>query len=76
MMKDGVMRKSKRKTDAKNDSTIERLVAKPFRILSEYLITMAVTNPPNTWIATVAHAHIPKFLKRPEKKLTEVGVEV
>jgi len=76
MTNEGVIRKSKRMTDAKKDSTIERLVAKPFKMLSEYFMTMAVTNPPNTCIATVAQAHIPKFLRRPDKKPGEVGVEV
>lgn len=76
MTNEGVIRKSKRMTDAKNDSTMDRLVAKPFKMLSEYLITMAVTSPPNTWIATVAQAHIPKFLRRPDKKPGEVGDDV
>jgi len=40
--------KSKSATEARKESTILRLVAKPFRMLSEYLITIAVTSPPNT----------------------------
>jgi len=51
--------KSNSATDARKDITMLRLVAKPLRILSEYLMTMAVTKPPKTWIATVAHAHPP-----------------
>ena len=60
IMNDGVMLKSKRATDAKKERTIEREVANPFRMLSEYLMTMAVIRPPRTWIATVAQAHPPK----------------
>lgn len=48
MTKDGVMRKSKSATEARNDKTMDSDVANPFRILSEYLITTAVTSPPNT----------------------------
>ena len=59
----GVILKSKSATDARKDRIIERLVANPLRILSEYLMTMAVINPPSTWIATVAQAQPPKFLK-------------
>jgi hypothetical protein len=40
--------KSKSATEARKESTILRLVAKPLRMLSEYLITIAVTSPPNT----------------------------
>ena len=40
--------KSKSATEARKDRTILRLVAKPLRMLSEYLITIAVTSPPNT----------------------------
>lgn len=57
---EGVIWKPKRATEARKERTMDRLVAKPLRMLSEYLITMAVTSPPNTWIATVAHAHAPK----------------
>lgn len=60
-----VMRKSKSATLARNESTILRLVAKPLRILSEYLITSAVTSPPRTCTHTVAHAHAPKCAKSP-----------
>lgn len=35
-------------TLARKDKTIAKLVAKPFRILSEYLITTAVMSPPKT----------------------------
>lgn len=56
-----VIWKSNSTTDAKKDRIIDKLVAKPLRILSEYLMTIAVTSPPKTWIATVAHAHPPKF---------------
>jgi len=48
MMKDGVMRKSKSATEDRNDKTMDNDVANPFRMLSEYLITTAVTKPPNT----------------------------
>ena len=48
MTKDGVIRKPNSATDARNERTIERLVAKPFRILSEYLMTIAVISPPRT----------------------------
>jgi len=64
--------KSKRATDARNEMTILRLVANPFRMLSEYLMTMAVTNPPNTWTNTVAHAHSPKLWNRLEMKPSPV----
>lgn len=43
---------------------MEMDVAKPLRILSEYLMTTAVTRPPNTWMETVAHAQPPKWRKR------------
>jgi len=58
-----VIWKSNSATDARNDITMLKLVAKPLRMLSEYLITIAVTRPPRTWIATVAQAQAPKFLK-------------
>lgn len=48
MTKEGVMRKSKRMTDAKNEIMIDKLVANPFKMLSEYLMTTAVTSPPKT----------------------------
>src|SRR5882762_1896665 len=63
-----VILKSKRATEARNEMTILRLVANPFRMLSEYLMTMAVTNPPNTWTNTVAQAQAPKLLNRLEMK--------
>ena len=65
---DGVNLKSNSATDARNDRMMARLVAKPLRILSEYLMTTAVINPPKVWIATVPHAHPPKFLNRSVKK--------
>ena len=49
-MKGRVTGKEKRTTDAKKDITIAREVAKPLRMLSEYLITMAVTSPPKEMI--------------------------
>src|SRR3954464_12651222 len=55
------MWKSNKATEARNEITMLRLVAKPFKMLSEYLMTMAVTRPPNTWMATVDHAHTPKL---------------
>ena len=48
MTNDRVMLKLKRITDARKDRMMERLVAKPLRILSEYLITIAVMSPPKT----------------------------
>lgn len=76
IMNDGVMRKSNSATDARKDRMMERLVANPFRMLSEYLMTTAVMSPPKTWIATVAHAHRPKLRKRSRKKPCELsGVE-
>jgi len=59
--------KSNSATDARKDITMLRLVAKPLRILSEYLITKAVTKPPKTWIATVAHAQPPNSWNKPLK---------
>lgn len=43
-----VIWKSKRATEARNEMTILREVANPLSMLSEYLITMAVTSPPKT----------------------------
>jgi len=57
--------KSKSAIDARKDITMLRLVANPLRMLSEYFITKAVTKPPKTWIATVAHAQPPKLWNRP-----------
>lgn len=56
-----VILKLKRMTDARKEMTMLKLVAKPLRILSEYFITIAVTKPPRTCTATVAHAHMPKL---------------
>jgi len=47
-MKVGVIWKLNNTTPARKEMTILRLVAKPLRILSEYLMTMAVMSPPNT----------------------------
>lgn len=73
MMKGGVMWKSKSTTEARKERMIDSDVANPFKILSEYLITTAVTKPPKTCVATVAHAHPPKFRKRKLRKLMEGG---
>lgn len=73
IIKDGVMLKSNSATEAKNDRTIDREVAKPFRMLSEYLMTIAVTRPPRTWMATVAQAHAPKWRNKSRKKPRESG---
>lgn len=59
---DGVNLKSNSTTEARNDKMMARLVAKPFRMLSEYLMTTAVIKPPKVWMATVPQAHPPKFL--------------
>jgi len=64
IMKEGVIVKSNSTTDARKESMIERDVAKPLRMLSEYLITMAVISPPRTWMATVAQAQKPKLRNR------------
>jgi len=40
--------KSKRKTEARKERTMLRLVAKPLIMLSEYLMTIAVSRPPET----------------------------
>lgn len=64
-----VIWKLNRATDVRNEMTILKLVAKPFRILSEYLITIAVSSPPRTWTATVAHAQGPKFWNSSGRKL-------
>jgi len=60
-IKVNVIWKSKSATDARNDITMLKLVAKPLRMLSEYLMTIAVSRPPSTWMATVAQAQAPKF---------------
>ena len=63
-----VILNSKRTTLARKLRTILRLVAKPLRILSEYLMTTAVRRPPSTWIKTVAQAQGPKLWKRESMK--------
>lgn len=57
--------KSNNAIDARKDITMLRLVAKPLRMLSEYLMTMAVIKPPKTCIETVAQAQAPKLWKGP-----------
>jgi len=59
-----VMTKLNNATEARKDMTMLKLVANPLSMLSEYLMTMAVTNPPATCVKIVAHAHTPKFSKR------------
>lgn len=61
---EGVIVKSNNTTEAKKLNTIDKLVANPLRMLSLYLITTAVTSPPNTCIETVAQAQGPKWRKR------------
>ena len=73
IMNDGVMLKSNNATDAKKERTIEREVANPFRMLSEYLMTMAVIRPPRTWMATVAQAQPPKWRNKSKKNPRESG---
>lgn len=63
-MKEAVIRKWKSPTEARKDITIDREVAKPFMMLSAYLITRAVISPPRTWVRTVAQAHGVKFANR------------
>ncbi len=63
-----VILKSNRATEARNEMTMLNEVANPLRILSEYLMTKAVTKPPTTWIETVAQAQGPKLLKREENQ--------
>jgi hypothetical protein len=63
-MNELVMRKWKSPTEARKDITMDREVAKPFMMLSEYLITRAVISPPRTWVRTVAQAHGVKFANR------------
>lgn len=55
--------KLKSAVEARKEIMMLRLVAKPFKMLSEYLMTMAVTRPPRTCTETVAHAHAPKLWK-------------
>jgi hypothetical protein len=59
-----VIWKWKSPTEARKDITIDRDVAKPFMMLSAYLITRAVISPPRTWVSTVAQAHGVKFANR------------
>ena len=59
--KENVSAKSKSATEARKEMTMLKLVAKPLRMLSEYLMTRAVRSPPRTWTETVAHAQGPKF---------------
>ena len=63
-VKEKVSGKSKRATEARQEMTMLKLVAKPLRMLSAYLITRAVMRPPKTWMKTVDHAHAPKLWKR------------
>jgi hypothetical protein len=59
-----VIWKWKRPTEARKDITIDNDVAKPFMMLSAYLITRAVISPPKTWVSTVAQAHGVKLANR------------
>ena len=63
-MKVNVIWRLKSATDARKEMTMLKLVAKPLRILSAYLMTMAVKSPPATWMNTVAQAQTVKFAKR------------
>ena len=63
-MNEAVIRKWKSPTEARKDITIDRDVAKPFMMLSAYLITRAVMSPPRTWVSTVAQAQGVKFANR------------
>jgi hypothetical protein len=55
---------------------MEKLVAKPLRILSEYFMTTAVISPPITWVNTAAHAHAPKMRNMSTRKPFESGGDV
>ena len=66
-------RNSKVKQADRSHRTIDREVANPFRMLSEYLMAIAVTRPPITWIATVAQAHAPKWRNKSRKGPRESG---
>ena len=59
-----VIRKLNNATDTRKEITMLKLVAKPFKILSAYLMTSAVSRPPRTCVSTVAHAQTPKLAKR------------
>jgi hypothetical protein len=61
---EAVIRKSKSPTETRKEMTIESDVAKPFMILSAYLITRAVMSPPRTCVRTVAQAHGVKLANR------------
>lgn len=60
---EAVIGKWNRPALARKERTMERLVAKPFMMLSAYLITSAVMRPPRTWVRTVAHAQGVKLAK-------------
>jgi hypothetical protein len=55
-----VTRKSNSATEARKEMMMERFVAKPVRILSEYFVTTAVISPAEE-LNTVAQAHAPKL---------------
>lgn len=61
--------------EAREEMTMLKLVAKPFRMLSAYLMTSAVRRPPRTCVRTVAHALTPKFAKMLELIKLVVGLE-
>jgi hypothetical protein len=63
-MNEAVIWKWKSPTEARKDITIDKDVAKPFMMLSAYLITRAVMRPPRTWVSTVAQAHGVKLANR------------
>jgi len=63
-MKEAVIRKSKSPTEARKEMTIDSDVAKPFMILSAYLMTRAVMSPPKTCVSTVAQAQGVKLANR------------
>jgi hypothetical protein len=52
---------------------MDRLVAKPLRILSQYFMTSAVISPQKTGMNTVAHAHAPKMRNMFTRKPFESG---
>jgi hypothetical protein len=61
---------------AKKLITIAKLVAKPLRMLSLYLITIAVMRPPNTWMKTVSQADHEKFFRRREGASGKLDMKV
>ena len=73
IINDDVILKSNRATELRSHRTIDREVANPFRMLSEYVTTIAVTRPPITWIAMVAQAHALKWRNKSRKKPRESG---